>query len=215
MTKISQYRRWFLLILIFGYFFCTSNKCSDSNFKQNNIGCRERAKFGDPDASKYILPFPPDRKYVCSQTYCNPNGGHSNQLAYDFALQIGDTVIAARAGFVKEIRQNQPDNSDDMHSDAYNFIMIQHDDGTVAFYAHLKQNSVNVKVGDRVNQGNFIALSGNSGYTANFPHLHFGVYESYPPVETYDVPVNFKNAEGPLDENKGLIADEWYKAKKY
>jgi murein DD-endopeptidase MepM/ murein hydrolase activator NlpD len=215
MLEINKNKGSFLAILMVCLFIFTFNKCSDNKVQQNNMTCLERAKFGNPDSSEYVLPFPVGKRYVCSQSYCNPNGGHSNQLAYDFALQIGDTVVASRTGVVKELRENQPDNNDNTSSNLYNYLMIEHDDGTVAFYAHLKQNSVIVQVGDKVNKGNFIALSGNSGYTANFPHLHFGVYKSYPPVETYDVPVNFKNADGPLTVNNGLIADEWYEAKKY
>ena len=215
MLEFNKNKGCFLLVLMVSLFIFTFNKCGDNNDQQNYLTCLERAKFGTPDSSEYVLPFPIGKRYVCSQAYCNPNGGHSNQLAYDFALQIGDTVVASRTGVVKELRENQPDSDDNISSNLHNYLMIEHEDGTVAFYAHLKQNSIIVQVGERVNQGNFIALSGNSGYTANFPHLHFGVYESYPPVETHDVPVNFKNADGPLNENNGLIADEWYEARKY
>lgn len=204
-----------ILMLIFYVLLFTSNKCKHDSIKQNKLICQERAIFGDPDTSEYILPFPVGKKYVCSQSCCNPYGGHANQLAYDFALQIGDTVIASRTGIVMEIRQDQPDNNENSGTNSHNYIMIEHIEGTVAFYGHLKQNSVLLEVGDSIKQGDFIALSGNSGYTANFPHLHFGVYQSYPPVETYDVPVNFKNADGPLNEHNGLIADQWYKALNY
>lgn len=215
MLALNNFYRIILFTIVFSSFLISSNRCNEDTPKKNKIACLERARFGDPDSSQYVLPFPVGKKYVCSQSYCNPNGGHSNQLAYDFALSIGDTVIAARSGIVKEIRQDQPDNITDPDSGSHNFIMIEHLDGTVAFYAHLKQNNVFVNVGDNVVQGDVIALSGNSGHTANFPHLHFGVYQDYPPVETYDVPVNFKNADGTLDENKGLIADDWYEALSY
>ena len=77
------------------------------------------------------------------------------------------------------------------------------------------QNSVLVDIGDRIKQGQKIAQSGNSGNTLNFPHLHVGLYESYPPVETYDLPIFFKNIEGPVDENGRLVADQWYTALEY
>jgi len=202
--------KYYILLVILLSFLITLNDC-----KTAKRTCKARAKFGDPYKSEYILPFPVGKSYVCSQSYCNPNGGHKNQLAYDFALTIGDSVIAARSGIVKELKQDQPDSPGKNDSVTHNYIMIEHRDGSVAFYAHLKQNSVRIKPGDSVKQGKLIALSGNSGYTANFPHLHFGVYKSYPPVETKDVPVNFRNAEGPLDENNGLIANNWYKALKY
>ena len=77
------------------------------------------------------------------------------------------------------------------------------------------QNGVLVEIGDKVEQGELIALSGNSGNTLNFPHLHIGLYESYPPVETYDLPIMFKNIEGLMDKNGRLVADTWYTALDY
>lgn len=93
--------------------------------------------------------------------------------------------------------------------------MIEHVDGTVAFYAHLKQNSIVVETGDTIIEGQFIALSGNSGNTMGFPHLHFGVYQFRPPTETYDVPVNFRNVKGSLACSGLLIADSLYTAVEY
>ncbi|MBN2772897.1 MAG: M23 family metallopeptidase [Prolixibacteraceae bacterium] len=211
MKSISK--KYTLLLLAFLFVFCSAYKCKEKPLEEKSKPCLERAQFGNPEDSEYILPFPAGKKYVCSQSYCNPNGGHSNQLAYDFALQISDTVIAARSGIVKSIREDQPDRVGEITASNHNFIMIEHSDGTVAFYAHLKQNSVFVTIDEKVEQGQIIALSGNSGNTMNFPHLHFGVYEFWPATETYDVPVNFRNAEGPMDSNGGLIADEWYEAK--
>jgi len=166
-------------------------------------------------AQDYILPFPPGKSYVLSQTCCNPDGGHSNQLAYDFAVYMGDTVCCMRSGIVKELREDQPDNGGEITASNHNYIMIEHDDGTVAFYAHLMQNEVFVDVGSHAEQGQKIARSGNSGNTLNFPHLHVGLYESYPPVETYDLPIIFKNVEGTLDGYGRLIADNWYTALNY
>jgi murein DD-endopeptidase MepM/ murein hydrolase activator NlpD len=160
----------------------------------------------------YVLPYPPGKSYVLSQTCCNPDGGHSNQLAYDFAIYLGDTVCCMRSGVVKEMREDQPDIGGDITSSKHNYLMIEHDDGTVAFYAHLMQDEVLVDVGSHVEQGQKIARSGNSGNTLNFPHLHVGLYERYPPVETYDLPIIFKNVEGTLDGDGRLIADNWYTA---
>ena len=120
-----------------------------------------------------------------------------------------------RSGVVKEIREDQPDNGGGITAANHNFIMIQHEDGTVAFYAHLKQNGVMVDAGSQVEQGQKIALSGNSGNTLDFPHLHVGLYEGYPPVETYDLPLFFKNRDGPADKHGRLIADTWYTALEY
>ena len=51
---------------------------------------------------------------------------------------------------------------------------ILHEDGSMALYAHLKPEGVEVRVGQQVRQGQRIALSGNTGYSTA-PHLHFAV----------------------------------------
>jgi hypothetical protein len=38
------------------------------------------------------------------------------------------------------------------------------------------------------------------------------VYRWWPPEEGFDVPVNFRNADGPLDPNGGLMWFERYEA---
>lgn len=184
----------------------------DQSVGPNPLSCCERADFKKPDNNLYVLPYPPGKTYILSQSYCNPLGGHSNQLAYDFALSIGDTVCSIGSGVVKEIREDQPDNGGDIEASNHNYIMIQHEDGSVAFYAHLMQNGVLVGKNDYVQQGMKIALSGNSGNTLGFPHLHLGLYESWPSRETYDLPIVFSNCLGPLDERGGLIADSAYTA---
>jgi murein DD-endopeptidase MepM/ murein hydrolase activator NlpD len=146
------------------------------------------------------------------QGYCYSKGGHLNQLAYDFETPVGTPVIAACSGVVMKVCSDLPDDGKQPESGRHNHIMIKHDDGTVAFYAHLKQNSILVKVGERVSQGQPIAQSGNSGNTQGLPHLHFGVYQNWPAKEGFDVPVNFRNAEGTLDHRRGLRPGGYFKA---
>ena len=55
-----------------------------------------------------------------------------------------------------------------------NCIAIQHSNGSVSIYGHLKQNSLKVKVGDVVQSSQELAQIGVSG-SSFFPHLHFEV----------------------------------------
>lgn len=184
--------------------------CSQSN--KTPLPCLERAVFPDPATSRYVLPYPNGASYTLIQAYCYPNGGHRDQLAYDFQMPVGDPVTAARAGIVRRIRADLPDDGRQPESGQHNHILIEHDDGTVAFYAHLQQGSLRVAVGDAVTRGQHIANSGNSGNTLGVPHLHFGVYQDWPATEGFDLPVNFANAEGPLDARNGLKPASTYKA---
>jgi murein DD-endopeptidase MepM/ murein hydrolase activator NlpD len=207
--------KFFPLLIVLIAFNLLANKCSKKEPSVNPLSCNDRAIQMMPDDPEYILPFPPGKSYILSQSVCYESGGHSNQLAYDFALSIGDTVCCMRSGVVRELREDQPDSGGLITASNHNYIMIEHVDGTVAFYAHVKQNSIIVEVNDNVKMGDMIALSGNSGNTLNFPHLHIGLYENYPPVETYDLPITFKNLKGTLDSRGILIADSIYAALPY
>ncbi len=58
-----------------------------------------------------------------------------------------------------------------------NCIAIEHPNGSVSIYGHLKKNSISVKVGDVVKSKQEIARIGVSG-SSFFPHLHFEVRTS-------------------------------------
>jgi murein DD-endopeptidase MepM/ murein hydrolase activator NlpD len=53
-----------------------------------------------------------------------------------------------------------------------NFVVIDHQNGEFSLFAHLKQGSIKVKVGEMVRRGQMIAQIGASG-SANIPHLHY------------------------------------------
>jgi murein DD-endopeptidase MepM/ murein hydrolase activator NlpD len=175
--------------------------------------CFDRAVFGDPADSPYILPYPVGLAYEVNQKYCQHDSSHSNQLSYDFAMALGDVVTAARSGRVMELVDSFADDGTDSGAMEYNYVLILHEDGTVAFYAHLMQDSVVVEVGDQVEAGQPIARVGFSGMPADVPPcLHFGVYAYFPPVEGHDVPVNFRNTAGRLDARNGLTLYVEYEA---
>jgi len=56
-----------------------------------------------------------------------------------------------------------------------NYVLVLHDDGSIASYVHLKHKGALVSVGDRVEAGQDIGLSGNTGWSRG-AHLHFSVY---------------------------------------
>jgi murein DD-endopeptidase MepM/ murein hydrolase activator NlpD len=169
--------------------------------------CLGRAQFGEPALSEYILPFPPRKTYHLSQTYCFLDSTHRNEMAYDFDIPLGGTIVAARSGEVIVASDERPNDSPWPNA---NYMKIRHADGTVASYIHLMQDSVRFAVGSTVEQGQIIAQSSMSGTI--LPHLHFVVFQDEPGVEGEDVPVNFHNSEGPLDPRGGLIQGEDYKA---
>ncbi|MDX1943682.1 MAG: peptidoglycan DD-metalloendopeptidase family protein [Saprospiraceae bacterium] len=186
------------------------------NIKLGEIICD--TPIGSPKDSPYVLPFEVGKSRVLSQGACpsNPSWGHHNWFAYDFDMPIGSNIVAARAGEVLHIEERWTDGNRTMGQ--ANYVYIMHDDGTVAEYYHLTKDGVLVNIGDRVKQGQVIALSGDTGPSIG-PHLHFVVYRSRWEFSKYQrqytLPVNFKNAEGTLDSNNGLVYQEYYKALAY
>ncbi len=55
-----------------------------------------------------------------------------------------------------------------------NFVVLEHPDGRITTYAHLKQWSLAVSIGDEVACGQLLGLMGSSGYSTG-PHVHFQV----------------------------------------
>jgi len=137
---------------------------------------------GDPhaiaDDTVYSLPVDEDANWTVGQTFHGDfsHNDEQNRYAVDLIVPEGTPVLAARGGTVVLAESGYGEGSLDRKQDVAraNQVMILHDDGSMAVYAHLLQSSVTVQAGDRVSVGQQIALSGNSGYTSG-PHLHFCV----------------------------------------
>lgn len=199
---------YFMLFLPVVYVGCGSD---GGGHGSNNFttACFDRAVFGDPSESEYVLPYPVGEQYEIIQSYCYQENSHYNSLAYDFLMPLGSDIVASRPGIVRVIRNDLPD-TDLQDPSMHNHIFIEHEDGTIAFYGHLQQWGVAVHEGEAVDVGQYIAASGSSG--VSIPLLHFAVFPEWPPVDGDDIAINFKNADGPLDSNNGLIAGESYLA---
>ena len=149
------------------------------------------------DAVVYRLPYDSTRAYSILQGY----GGrfsHEGDEHYtlDFNMRVGTPIHAARNGVVIDVvSHNDKGGWDNAFSRFANFIIIEHEDGTTGEYYHLSKNGAFVKIGDQVDEGQLIGLSGNTGHTA-MPHLHFGVYRAAAWGRTISVPISFKTREG-------------------
>ena len=129
-----------------------------------------------------------------------PHAGHpaaEHGYAIDFDMPIRTEVIAARGGTVVDLEERFVDGD---RSGSENFLLLEHEDGTVARYVHLTQNGALAEVGDLIAQGDVIALSGDTG-RSNQPHLHFDVIPCCcvaPPAVTgppcdQTMPITFRN----------------------
>ncbi|MEC4804905.1 MAG: M23 family metallopeptidase, partial [Jaaginema sp. PMC 1079.18] len=105
---------------------------------------------------------------------------HNGTSAYalDFGYYFGAPVYAMRSGKVVAVINYFDDNGRDDPSwgNKANLVYIEHDNGYVSRYLHLKKNSVPVQVGDTVSAGQKIGEQGNSGWSTA-SHLHVAVYK--------------------------------------
>ena len=55
-----------------------------------------------------------------------------------------------------------------------NSVILRTENNEFLFFAHFKQNSIAVKMGQKVKQGELLGLCGNSGNSSE-PHLHYHI----------------------------------------
>ncbi len=133
-------------------------------------------------------------------------------------MDAGRDVVAAAPGTVTYVNDGVFDRCTSGTcsggSGFGNYVRIEHEDGKVTYYAHLKKFSITVATGDTVTCGQKLGQVGSSGYSTG-PHLHFeprvnnvsddpfagacsgpttwwvdqGVYQSLPETTCANVPV--------------------------
>ncbi len=127
----------------------------------------------------YVLPFKKGKKLKAielsfiGKTYFK-DVEPKNWKAYRFTSKLPDTVCAIRKGIVVKIEDKfQPDTSLSLdYTSKQNSILIEHEDGSMAFYAGFLQNSFLVKEGDIV-----------------FPQANLGVLSKYDSNKNYNLSV--------------------------
>jgi murein DD-endopeptidase MepM/ murein hydrolase activator NlpD len=110
-------------------------------------------------------------------------------------MPVGTAVHAAREGLVINVAHRFFRSGLALEvRDEANFVQILHDDGTTAIYAHLQMDTIRVRPGQRVGRGEYIANSGNTGFSSG-PHLHFVVIRNAG-LRSESVPVTFAGPGG-------------------
>jgi murein DD-endopeptidase MepM/ murein hydrolase activator NlpD len=172
--------------------------------KKNNC---EGAQYPPQETSEYVLPYAVGTSHKVWQGHCDGFHNDLDHFGTDFLMAIGTPIMAARAGEVTFVEEQYADGDHDfLHS---NTVQVTHDDGTFAQYLHLTQNGALVALGDVVEKGQQIGISGFTGKTGDFEHLHFVVFEYLNADGRKSLPVNFKNTSS---NPKGPLADETYEA---
>ncbi len=138
---------------------------------------------GNPIKGNGQYIWPTDSKRITS--HFNPNRFHpifgyprphnGVDIGASTPGRYGENIYAAASGIVSTVEYS--------NSGLGNHIMLVHGSSTTV-YGHL--NSINVSVGQAVNQGDIIGAMGSSGDSSG-PHLHFEVH-----------PGGYKNPVNPL-----------------
>ena len=112
-----------------------------------------------------------DIKKVDESGKSHRGDGAKNEDYYAFGSEIAAPADGVVTYVVDGVHDNKPGEMNRMLVPG-NMVVIRHGEGEYSLFAHFKQNSIRVRVGDKVTRGQTIGLVGNSGNSTE-PHLHF------------------------------------------
>lgn len=155
------------------------------------------ARFQVSSGGTYRLPVRAGERWIFTQ---GPRGsthfGNTSQ-AYDIAPLNGRCIVAMRAGVAHAFDKGERQC---FGCRSYgNYITIDHQDGDYSHYGHLKSGTFLVRTGQKVEQGQPLAIVGNSGYTLGAGggyHLHVQVTRGFH-IASQSVPFRFDDLRVP------------------
>ena len=138
------------------------------------IGTKKEETFGMP----YIDAAHGGDDYNVTQDY----GGSNNHGGIDFGVWYGNPIVSVMSGTVVYAYDEGDLPTSDLRWTYGTYVVVEHENGTRSYYAHLKSRTVSV--GDYVSKGEIVGYSGNTGRVSPVPtpdnplagtHLHFEI----------------------------------------
>jgi len=128
----------------------------------------------------------------------------SDDSIHEDYYSYGKDVLAATDGVVVKVCNKHLDklnatSEDELtnHAGTWdivgNHIIIKHNENEYSCVGNLMHDSIVIKVGDNVKQGEVIAKCGNSGYTTEVPCLYFHLISSKSFYLSTSLPIAFTN----------------------
>jgi len=175
------------------------SSASEVNYRSSYGWVRGSAFAVHQESYVYKLPFISGGVVRVSQGY-HGETSHKGLSAYavDFPVPVGTPIYAAREGIVVGAEgSNNFGGASPEYRQYANYVIIEHSDGTMGNYYHLKQEGAVAVIGQKVSKGDFIGYSGNTGYSSG-PHLHFSVSKVDPISmrRPMNLPIKMQSAEG-------------------
>jgi murein DD-endopeptidase MepM/ murein hydrolase activator NlpD len=151
------------------------------------------------DGYLYRLPYGDDVSYPIIQGYgAKLSHRGAERFTLDFGMPVGTRVYAARDGLVALLEDSHDVSCAREECGRYaNFVVVLHTDGTTGEYFHLERGSIQVRAGQRVERGQYLARSGNTGFSTA-PHLHFGVYRTGRDRRLESLAIRFQTRSGTI-----------------
>jgi len=166
-----------------------------------------------PVARRGILSWPLDTVRITQQfggtQFAKQNPGIYGRPYHpgtDFGVPTGTHIKSVYGGVVRGF-----DNTDNYPGCRAwgGWLLVDHDNGLSSLYAHL--SNILVKPGQRVERGEVIALSGNTGISTG-PHLHLSIYATqgvkigkYGTYKASGVGCSATNATGPFADLEAYL----------
>jgi murein DD-endopeptidase len=144
--------------------------------------------------------------YPDGKTFHGDLSDNKNYRAYGNEIHaVADGIVTATKD---GIQQNTPGAKSlavpiTLETIGGNHVIMEIGNGLCAFYAHMVQGSVRVKVGDNLRRGDVLGLLGNSGNSSE-PHLHFQICNASSELGSEGLPYAFASYE---QQGTGSIGD--------
>ena len=180
--KATNERLKYALILGDSTLFDSLNQISDSVKRVNNLRIEgnilrvvQTLLFDNKTQDEALLFIKPVNGFLSRKF--DPAKGH---MGFDFVVKEGTPVYAATGGYVIF--------SDYTVDDGY-MMIINHRDGYSSIYKHC--SALLKEERDNVEQGELIALSGNTGKHTTGPHVHFEIWKDGKPIDPEKYFINY------------------------